>query len=1413
MSYSNLQNYNQYYQSQATNHSHEPYSRQPTSTTLPQPSTSQQYGQGNYNWPSQTQQPYGNLRAENQNYGNQSWKNGQTQRPSYNYQNHRNDYGSSASNGNTATYYGTTSQAPPQNSTAALNSLAYASGLESAGMQDQNQVDRSSQSNTPVSGTFQRTPAIGHERVSSPAQNMYHAYSRSNASNSYSDNRPKSSQQHLAASAAAALAGATKRHQSQQSVNGYQQPASYAPSMGNLVSPSTSTSSLANQNRPASPYASRSANAQKGQRQAPAAQISSAQYHTHSPQQNSNYSHGEPAHYSTSNYQSRSQGTASPYQAPAEIAQSAPGVHQNGFNAVNDVPMDSSIAKDGDSSNSYSQAETPAAGVPDFIDPSKVYNPYHQELERRRREAAQRVQLERQKAQADAEAQQAPTGEPLQGPEQISSAPGTATPKASAQPNNKFSRKPREKKSRQSEPIPKPGAMDSIARQSLTPQVSKQKKKKKQQQTSADENDEIEEMRMMMEKMKRLKNKDPSMFRKMMEDMDGAEDVSTAASHQGAPIQTHNAGRNSVSKPAVAVELMPDQASQMDQLPTPAQAKKKSKNRSSNGTGVKIDRPGGKIAVENNEQNLPDLGRFPAERRGPYRKKESQNVEGATAVKEQSAATSESLQFPAATPKPSHTHQTPVANSSAKLQTKDGKAPPSSMAPTKANNTGTVWPEAKRKSLAEAAIRVLNSHPANQNKQISANDILALLDLNPSYLQLCEHLESKGLALHRGHFARSLLSNVPDLASANQPHSQPHRIQTHELPAASPTPGSVGTPAPTKPVKQDSLVKQEPKGASKQRSKPKLGQPTAPIPKPAPGSKEAQARKRDFSELVDLTLLSDDEDYVMPSKKPKTQTPEPMEEIQMEAPIMGPPSISTDLISNDPSAPLQFNTAAQSTYPQSATPSQQFSPPDKSYAMQHQQMGVTQPQLPVMAKTLDRKEAFKKPFYDSKTIARDILIAAGRHPTEKGLNNHLFSLANRLGLAWECDFTTIDWDSVDPGGPPVPRVAVEDIPAGPPKWALGQRIHFGRRDAASNGDGLTRPTKKHRPHNPAEASTHSQDVSEKPATSSDQGQASSSLLDKSRDTAHDSVPSLDRLKNHVGHASALLNGSSPAPNSSPHTVSSSKMDRPGAVYPSGKRRGRPPGARNKNPTKRHILEQSKAAAPPKPRIEVQPRDQSPPAPHVFQCEMKRCGAELHNLATLRKHIARKHGNASDDDAEKGGYKCWWRKCSSLKQNQEGRLVPSVSFTSESEWQQHIENEHLAPIALKYGDGPSTVYSDPQTVESNAAHYLNSPTTSSTGHGREVVTYSSTPTTIQSYSPDTLVLPVEREPHKSFEKTHGNKELDDKKSAMGIFRALEARKAKIPGIERGGCVLVTAERRATLQEDEDYEGVCMDSDGN
>ena len=89
---------------------------------------------------------------------------------------------------------------------------------------------------------------------------------------------------------------------------------------------------------------------------------------------------------------------------------------------------------------------------------------------------------------------------------------------------------------------------------------------------------------------------------------------------------------------------------------------------------------------------------------------------------------------------------------------------------------GTVWPESKKATLASTAVKTLKSAPENAGKTIDTKTVKAMLDKNPSYLELCQILESMGFILDRTRLAKTLLAAVPD---ANTPSTQQNVHQVH----------------------------------------------------------------------------------------------------------------------------------------------------------------------------------------------------------------------------------------------------------------------------------------------------------------------------------------------------------------------------------------------------------------------------------------------------------------------------------------------------------------------------------------------------------------------------------------------------------------------------------------------------------
>lgn len=118
-----------------------------------------------------------------------------------------------------------------------------------------------------------------------------------------------------------------------------------------------------------------------------------------------------------------------------------------------------------------------------------------------------------------------------------------------------------------------------------------------------------------------------------------------------------------------------------------------------------------------------------------------------------------------------------------------------------------------------------------------------------------------------------------------------------------------------------------------------------------------------------------------------------------------------------------------------------------------------------------------------------------------------------------------------------------------------------------------------------------------------------------------------------------------------------RPDRPktGAMY-AGKRRGRPPKAPSPQP--RAIYEGLN------------------PHFNVFICEWKGCQAELHNFATLQKHVFVVH-------VRKAPFGCKWAKCAEQQTPQ--------AFSTPTHLKSHLQDLHMLPIAWQIGDGPQVSF--------------------------------------------------------------------------------------------------------------------------
>ncbi|PGH16480.1 hypothetical protein AJ80_05165 [Polytolypa hystricis UAMH7299] len=533
---------------------------------------------------------------------------------------------------------------------------------------------------------------------------------------------------------------------------------------------------------------------------------------------------------------------------------------------------------------------------------------------------------------------------------------------------------------------------------------------------------------------------------------------------------------------------------------------------------------------------------------------------------------------------------------------------------------------------------------------------------------------------------------------------------------------------------------------------PRLRVPAPPAPKPAPGSKEARARKRTFAEIVDLTQpLSDEEDEppLPPAKEPRladvpagdTEGPVgPVEEPQVSAAadkVPTPPETSST------PRPLDLS---------------QFRAPDTAAVSQNESIRRNTN----LIKPLNRAEALRKSYYDPKTIARDILIAAGRHPTERALNQHLVKLrGNFIAVDNSSDLHTFRWDIVDPGGPPPPEVPLAPVVCRPPKIPLGVRRYTlpnqYARDSTSHASDSSQPQPAltHTPlsqqshHTPSQLRTtqNVDELSPHSARLDDEAISSTPTTAPRRGPGRPPVNRPEGMPSTLGAVPRRGPGRPPGSGSGPRSEAKpSTSGRP----------GRPRGAKNKSSFLRNVEIAIPASAP-------------TTSFRVFKCRWQDCDAQLHNLETLRKHVFRLHVPEGATSIA-----CHWGKC------------PFGNMSSSS-LIGHLDTVHVGAVAWKMGEGPSLAVSSDQRryTDEMLALCLNDT------QGRTV-----TPKATTSGNPPTLILPAAYSSIKSFYKIHGND--NDRSKALEVMKALEAKQMKVGnGLGRGGCTLMNPARLDTV----------------
>lgn len=559
------------------------------------------------------------------------------------------------------------------------------------------------------------------------------------------------------------------------------------------------------------------------------------------------------------------------------------------------------------------------------------------------------------------------------------------------------------------------------------------------------------EMKAMIDKMRKYKAEDPTGFSEMWEQFKKVQPPQPARVASQTPqlgkafvtLGSTSGTETAVLSPNADAQAFPSPV--MDMVPSAGEAE--------------------------GEGQLPDLGKFPAMRRRRRNDKGIARVsKGTTTTSPQAGA---QIAPPTKTPgsraniKPQAL--TSPADAGAESMRRAMQAFHNTPTPTPSSQQSsppvqsprsTIWPEEKKPLLAEFAKKFLEGLEVNKGKFIASSEIHTMLNQNPSYDQLCGLLNARGFHFSRAPFAKTLLSVVPQNgASDNAPKMEHERARKDET--ASSANGNA-TPRQNQPssgtsVKWHSNLTQAAVSAQKGKKRnagnsgsptnvvsPVLPTPNGPnsIPPeyksyyekmrmitggspsssaPAP-TKQQAARKRNFSEIVDLSQLSDDESQ---AKKHQSQRPgnDQAGKEQAISPIVGSGLILTSSGPSQSEAidPNLENSTKHSYVSTGDLPADPQPGYFDRFRLEDDKTGSLREKLrnAALVKPINAAEALKNRHINVSTLARDILISKGEHPRERPLNFHMRDLAlNFKSVTTKSDLSTFRWEFVDPGGPP-----------------------------------------------------------------------------------------------------------------------------------------------------------------------------------------------------------------------------------------------------------------------------------------------------------------------------------------------------------------------------------------------------------
>ena len=355
-----------------------------------------------------------------------------------------------------------------------------------------------------------------------------------------------------------------------------------------------------------------------------------------------------------------------------------------------------------------------------------------------------------------------------------------------------------------------------------------------------------------------------------------------------------------------------------------------------------------------------------------------------------------------------------------------------------------------------------------------------------------------------------------------------------------------------------------------------------------------------------------------------------------------------------------------------------------------------------LVQPIDSNKTDPRDAYNPATIARDVLIVAAKHPTERRLNEHLaVIMKNFPHIDSSKDLATLRWDLIDPVLPPDelhhphrPPPASVPAPVPVPAPAPGPHIHVTQIRAPPHY-----PPQIHAPQMHGPPITAPQIRAPRPPQYFPRPFYYSPYP---RHYPLHSVPGQIQPPPANWFTSQFPPSSTPLQKAQVKSTPIPKQNTPQQSTPkkaegAGFVKATPPPQPKvvvESPRPKKALESPRAQKHPSlqvvinsPRKMDQPKQRGRPKKDVksdkgadasnkkplpgfpvFNCLWANCQAELHNLSNLQDHVVKKHVPHN--------FLCGWKECD----NQTPMAAADL-------WE-HVQDSHIKPIRWSQGDGPA-----------------------------------------------------------------------------------------------------------------------------